>query len=119
MMTREKFKDLVYKMLEHDELYNKLLELGIDTIDCKYLETPGIFFDALMQETFGIEGADLVSWWMYENVDHKIYAPSTGEKEFYYPGEEIHGEVVADLDNIDDLYDYIVKLLENNPKSAE
>ena len=94
MMTREKFKDLVYKMLEHDELYNKLLELGIDTIDCKYLETPGIFFDAIMQETFG-------------------------EKEFYYPGEEIHGEVVADLDNIDDLYDYIVKLLENNPKSAE
>ena len=107
MLTRENFKDLVYKMLEHNEFYDKLYDLGMDVINCKYLETTGIFFDEIMKSNFGEEGSDLISWWMYEDVDHKIYAPSDKFKEFYYPGEEIHGEVIADLNNIDDLYDYL------------
>ena len=107
MMTREKFKSLVNQMLEHNELYSKLYELGIDVINCKYLDIAGIFFDELMKREFGEEGLDLIAWWMYEDVDHKIYAPSDKFKEFYYPGEEIHGEVIADLNNIDDLYDYL------------
>lgn len=102
MMTREKFKDLVYQMLEHNEFYDKLYELGIDAINCKYLETAGIMFDALMQSEFGKEGTDLISWWMYEDVDHKIYAANQEE-------EMLHGEVIADLNNIDDLYDYLTE----------
>ncbi len=96
-------------MLEHNGLYDKLYDLGIDTINCKYLDTAGVFFDELMKSEFGIDGADLVSWWMYEDVDHKIYAPGEERKEFYYPGEEIHGEVIADLNDIDDLYIYLAE----------
>ena len=44
MLTRENFKDLVYKMLEHNEFYDKLYDLGIDAINCKYLEYAGVFF---------------------------------------------------------------------------
>lgn len=109
MMTKERFKDLVYTMLEHNEFYDKLYDLGIDVINCKYMETAGIFFDELMRSEFGVDGADLVSWWMYEDVDHKIYASSSEHKEFYYPGEEIEGRVIADLNNIDDLYDYLAE----------
>ena len=101
MMTKERFKDLVYMMLEHNEFYDKLYDLGIDTINCKYLETAGVFFDELMRTEFGVDGADLVSWWMYEDVDHKLYAQS-GEK-------NVHGEVIADLNNIDDLYEYLTE----------
>ena len=101
-MTKEMFKELVYMMLEYNELYDKLYDLGIDAINCKYLETTGVFFDELMRSEFGVDGADLVSWWMYEDVDHKIYAANQEE-------EMIHGEVIADLNNIDDLYDYIVE----------
>lgn len=97
MMTREKFKDLVYQMLEHNEFYDKLYELGIDTINCKYMETAGVMFDALMLSEFGEDGADLISWWMYEDVDHVIYDGSDREK------------VIADLNNIDDLYDYLTE----------
>ena len=97
MMTREKFKDLVYQMLEHTEFYDKLYELGIDTINCKYMETAGVMFDTLMQEVFGEDGADLISWWMYEDVDHLIYA------------DESENKVIADLNNIDDLYDYLTE----------
>ena len=109
MMTRGRFKDLVYMMLEHNEFYDKLYDLGIDTINCRYMETAGIFFDELMKSEFGIDGADLVSWWMYEDVDHKIYTPAGEGKEWCYPGDEVHGEVIADLNDIDDLYSYLTE----------
>ena len=102
MMTKERFKDLVYMMLEHNEFYDKLYDLGIDTINCKYLETAGVFFDELMKTEFGVDGADLVSWWMYEDVDHKIYAANQEE-------EMLYGEVIADLNNSEDLYDYLAR----------
>ena len=109
MMTRERFKEVVNMMLEHNELYDKLYDLGIDTINCRYMETAGIFFDELMKSEFGIDGADLVSWWMYEDVDHKIYESTDEAKEWRYPGEEVHGEVIADLNDIDDLYSYLAE----------
>lgn len=102
MITREKFKDLIYKMQESNEFYDKLYDLGIDTINCKYLEYAGIFFDELMRSQFGDDGLDLISWWLYEDVDHKIYAANQEE-------EMLHGEVIADLNSIDDLYDYLVE----------
>ena len=102
MMTKERFKELVYLMEEHNELYDKLGDLGIDVIDCKTMEIPNIFFDELMKNEFGTDGLDLISWWMYDNVDHKIYAANQEE-------EMIHGEVIADLNNIDDLYDYLAE----------
>ena len=96
-------------MLEQSEFYEKLYDLGIDTINCKYLETAGIIFDELMMSEFGEEGADLVSWWMYEDVDHKLYEPSEENRTWRYADEEPEGKVIADLNNIEDLYDYIVK----------
>ena len=96
MITKKRFKELVYMMLEHDEIYDKLYDLGIDAINCKHLEFAGIFFNELMKKEFGDDGAELISWWMYEDVDHKIYADN---KE----------EVIADLNNIDDLYIYLTE----------
>ena len=109
MMTRGRFKEVVKMMLEHNELYDKLYDLGIDIINCGYMETAGVFFDELMRSEFGVDGADLVSWWMYEDVDHKIYASPGERKPFYFPGEVTHGEVIADLNDIDDLYSYLTE----------
>lgn len=94
MMTRERFKDLMNRMQEHNELYEKLYELGLDAINCKYMETAGIFFDELMKSEFGEDGLDTITWWLYEDVDHCIYQAYTDK-------------LVADLNNIDDLYDYL------------
>ena len=102
MMTRVIFKVLVYKMLDHSDFYNKLYELGIDVIECKYMDTAGIFFDEIMRREFGDTGLDLITWWMYEDTDHKIYPANQGEEMKY-------GEVIADLNGIDSLYDYISK----------
>ena len=97
MITREKFKDLVYKMLGINEFYDKLYELGIDILGCKCMDAAGIFFDELMTHEFGEDGMDLISWWMYEDVDHVLYE------------DESDGKPVADLNNIDDLYTYLAE----------
>jgi hypothetical protein len=55
-----------------------------------------------MAKEFGDDGLDLISWWMYEDADHKIYAESQEE-------EMAHGEVIADLNDIDDLYVYLTE----------
>ena len=110
MMTREKFKDLIYKMQESNEFYDKLYELGIDTINCKYLENAGIFFDELMRSQFGDDGLDLISWWLYEDVDHKIYAAGDDEdRDWFFKDEKPDRDVIADLNDIDDLYDYLAE----------
>lgn len=109
MITREKFKDLIYKMQETNEFYDKLYDLGIDTINCKYFEYAGIFFDELMRSQFGEDGLDLVTWWLYEDVDHKIYAAGDNEdRDWFLEDEKPNRDVIADLNNIDDLYDYLV-----------
>ena len=100
MMTREKFKEMIYNIEEYNDFVDELYKLKIDIYNCKYTEYAGIFFDELMKSEFGEEGLDLVSWWLYEDVDHKIYAANQEE-------EMLHGEVIADLNNIDDLYDYL------------
>lgn len=109
MISREKFKSLIYQIEELNELVEELDKMSIYIYESKFVEYSGIFFDELMRSVFGEEGLDLVSWWLYEDVDHKIYAPSNKQKDIYFPGEEIHGEVIADLNNIDDLYDYLTK----------
>lgn len=99
MMTKEKFKDLMYKMQEINEFEDKLYDMKIDIINCKLVEYPAVFFDELMRSEFGEDGLDLISWWLYEDVDHKIY-------DGY---ERIDSEVIADLNNIDDLYKYLTE----------
>lgn len=97
MMTREKFKEMIYNIEEYNDFVDELYKLKIDIYNCKYTEYAGIFFDELMKSEFGEEGLDLVSWWLYEDVDHVLYEDESESKE------------AIDLNNIDDLYDYLTK----------
>ena len=109
MMTKEKFKELMYKIQEYNEFLDKLLELGIDIYNSKFAYYADEFFDDIMRNEFGDDGMDLISWWLYEDVDHKIYEHDDNLKEWYYPEEEIEGKVIADLNDIDALYDYLTQ----------
>ena len=97
MMTREKFKEMIYNIEEYNDFIDELYKLKIDIYSCRYTDYAGIFFDELMKSEFGEEGLDLVSWWLYEDVDHVLYEDESESKE------------VIDLNNIDDLYDYLTK----------
>ena len=112
MISREKFKEVIYKIEELNEYVDELAKMKIDISESKFVDYSGIFFDELMRNEFGEAGLDLVSWWLYEDVDHKIYSSDhkAGQMVWYYPGEDREeGNVIADLNNIEDLYDYLVK----------
>jgi hypothetical protein len=115
MMTKEKFKDLMYKMQEINEFEDKLYDMKIDIFDSKLVEYPAVFFDELMRSEFGEDGLDLISWWLYEDVDHKIYESDDNVEsddnapKWFWSDEKMDRKVIADLNNIDDLYDYLTK----------
>ena len=84
--------------------------MGIDLrLENGNISVPDELFYELIVENFGQEGFDLVTWWLYEDVEHKIYEAGSVGKEYYYKGEKIDGKVVADLEDIDALYDYLVE----------
>jgi hypothetical protein len=62
-----------------------------------------------MRSEFGEDGLDLISWWLYEDVDHKIYESDDNAPEWFWSDEKIDRKVIADLNNIDDLYDYLTE----------
>lgn len=107
-MNRKQFVEAVETVKKNSDFINKLFELGIDTINCDYLSNVDYFFSKWMEECFGKDGAELVSWWIYEDVEHKLYKEGSCSKEYYKKGEKMDGEVIADLTELDDLYDYLL-----------
>ena len=91
-MTREQFKKYIREIEEIAELSDKLADFGIETIECKELFRAEEIFFAWLEQDFGKNGADLVSWWLYEDVPKVIYEPDGSE---------------TNLENIDDLYSYV------------
>lgn len=107
-MNRFQFLEAIELVKKDAEFIEKLYDLGIDTLNCPSVNTQHFFFDKWMEECFGKEGADLVSWWLFESVEKKIYKEGTCSKEFYSKDEKVDGEVIADLTEVDDLYDYLL-----------
>ena len=67
-MTREQFKKCVREVEAVWELSGKLSDVGIETIDCKELSYASDILAEWIEDSFGPEGKDLVSWWMYEDT---------------------------------------------------
>lgn len=107
-MNRKQFIDAIETVKKTMDFTDKLYDLGIDTINCDFFKYSDYFFNKWMEECFGNEGAGLISWWLYEDVEKKIYKEGTCSKEYYEKGEKHDGEVIADLTDIDDLYDYLL-----------
>ena len=92
-MTREQFKEYLRYIEDINEFTGKLSEIGIETIDCpQVLYAEDIFFAWLSSE-FGENGADVVSWWLYEETEKVL---------FNEDGTSIN------VEGIDDLYMYLI-----------
>ena len=93
-MTRQQFKKCVREVEAVWELSGRLSDVGIETIDCKELSYASDILAEWIEDSFGPEGKDLVSWWMYEDVEKVVYEEDGSE---------------TNLENIDDLYSYLEK----------
>ena len=102
MLTREKFKECIKNIQTMEAFIDKLQELHIEVVEIEELFIFSYFADLLFQESFGINGADTINWWIYESEDKQLPEPDG---------------TTSDLSTIDKLYDYVVKEYENDKRS--
>jgi hypothetical protein len=92
-MTIEAFKVFVSVLKKHDELNHKFYKLGLDTMSL--VDNAIGAMSTLLKSHYSEEGEDLISWWLYEDVDKKLYLND---------GSEI------DLTKIEDLWAYVEEI---------
>ena len=69
--------------------------LNADLWDTDMYDEIGLLRDAIFEEAFGVDGMDIINWWVFEDVDHVI---TKDGKEYY-------------LNSIKDLYNYVTTCL--------
>ena len=94
-MNLEKFKKIIYIIKNQDKNIRNLYKLGVDIINSDIYENFNKITNILFESILTKEGVDLIDWWLYENVDKKIY------------DNEDSSKIIADLNKIEDLYKYM------------
>lgn len=95
-MSKEKFVSTIDYYQNFLDKADKLEALGINLYDGPLVESIDFVFDAWINEITGEAGSDLIYWWLFENVEKAIYEDN---------------KVIATLDTVEDLYNY---MKENN-----
>lgn len=100
MISFENFDKMINIIRKYDDIIDKSYDtLGIDIIESKQTKLFNELTDLMYGENFTDDGADLINWWLYDNVDKKIYDSKTND-------------VIADLKSTTDLYNYMIKEFE-------
>lgn len=101
MISKEIFLEVINNIkLEEQRLDRISSVLENDCIDGWAVFKPSYSAQnvhVLLKAIFGEEGYELISWWLYEDVEKLIYKADTNE-------------IIADLTKPEDLYDYIITL---------
>lgn len=106
MLTKKEFIKFI-------EYYQKFSD-GVDRFDCAVTgkSYPTLFFetdwfkavgkmlDIFLDSHFTEEGCDLITWWLFEDVDHIVYETPN----LFSEGKQIE----YDINDIEDLWRYIV-----------
>jgi len=111
MMTRELFKkrmELIMNFQSEQDTLNVLVSKICDG------HTVAVIGTYLMDELLNMiaedfertDGNDLLSWWLYEEDNRVIFYGEYGEKEI-------------SVKTLDELYDYMVRCIEENKKDGE
>lgn len=95
-MSKEKFVETLLKYQNFLDVSDRLMDLGIDLTEGPITMAIDTLLDSWLDSITGEAGSDLIYWWLFEDVEKKIYEDD---------------KVVATLYTIEDLYDY---MKENN-----
>ena len=77
-MKYKVFKEVITKFQEVQEKCQKLYDLGIDlsnSIENDYSE----IITLILKSHYGLEGEDMISWWLYEDVEKVLYSSNTNK----------------------------------------
>lgn len=93
-MDFKNFQHLILKLQTTSERDQEIYKLGVDLIN--FTDDYHSIIDVLLKTYYSEEGEDIISWWLYEDVEKKIYNKK--------------GEVIEDLTSIESLWEYVEKI---------
>lgn len=93
-MTFETFQQIIFLLKKNEARSNKLYKLGFDDLNMKD-ELHGVI-NLLFKAHYSEIGEDLISWWLYEDVEKIVYNEEDG--------------IDSDLTEIEDLWKYVEKI---------
>lgn len=93
-MNFKNFQHLISKLQKTSERDQGIYKLGIDLIN--FTDDYHSIINLLLKTYYSEEGEDIISWWLYENVEKKIYNKK--------------GKVIDDLTSIESLWKYVEKI---------
>jgi hypothetical protein len=118
MITKEEFKNYIesYQIFSNGlERFSEALsgsKHGVSIFECDWAEAVGKMLDCFLDSHFTETGVDTITWWMFEDVDHIIVQTVT---DLFNDKSEIKYNV----NNIEDLWNYMIKFKEDNFKNVK
>ena len=119
MITKEEFIKFINQYQIFDKALDRLSEAlsgskyGIPLFETDWGNAVGEMFDIFLDSHFTEIGVDNITWWMFEDVDHIIV--HTVDPDLFNGKSEIEYNV----NDIEDLWNYMVKFKEDNFKNVE
>ena len=95
-MKKENFVKAIELMKAFNDKVDLLSDnLNIDIIESDFYSIPAQLFDNFIESVCTEDGAELVFWWMYEDVEKVIYESDESSEKVYH------------LDTVDNLFNYM------------
>ena len=95
-MKKENFVKAIELMKAFNDKVDLLSDnLEINIIESDFYSIPAQLFDNFIESVCTEDGAELVFWWMYEDVEKMIYESDESSEKVYH------------LDTVDDLFNYM------------
>lgn len=113
MLSKESFKKFINNYQEFEEAFDRIEEALLgrkyasNLYESDWYEAVGGMLDSFLESHFTEDGADLVSWWLFEDVDKVIYEKPQ-QLDFFDEFKEGEDKVVP-VKTIDELWNYMEK----------
>ena len=118
MITKEELKEFIDEYQTFDSAMERVEEAisgrkyGLNLFECDWYESVGKLLDIFLKSHFTDDGVDLITWWLFEDVDHIIYQKVNPD---LFSGET---KVEYDVNDLDDLWKYMITYEKDYLKDA-
>lgn len=93
MIEKEIFMDAIEAYKKGIDFLRKMDDMGLDLYDTPLCSASDVMFDKWLSQITNEDGIDLVYWWIFEDVEKKIY--------------DLNGNETNNIEDLGSLYDYM------------